>query len=82
MGGGVSIKKTLCTLVKMLNNTSLKYCVHMSVVLFQLAKVDRYQDRLTVMAYIGQFDELAVSVQPVCHVILDHVISVSPYIAN
>ena len=35
----------------------------------QLAKVDRYQDRLTVMAYIGQFDDLVVAVQPVSHVI-------------
>ena len=32
----------------------------------QLAKVDRYQDRLMVMSYIGQFDELLASVQPVC----------------
>ena len=47
------------------------------LLLFQLAKIDRYQDRLTVMAYIGQFDELLVSVQPVCHVIhtWDHVIN-------
>jgi len=39
------------------------------MVSFQLAKIDRYQDRLSVMAYIGQFDELVVSVKPVC----DHV---------
>ena len=47
------------------------------MLLFQLAKIDRYQDRLMIMAYIGQFDELLVSVQPVGHVIhkKDHVIS-------
>ena len=31
----------------------------------QLAKIDRYESRLTSMAYMGNFDELLNSAQPV-----------------
>lgn len=31
----------------------------------QLAKIDRYESRLTSMAYMGNFDELLSSAQPV-----------------
>ena len=35
-------------------------------VLFQIAKVERYEAKLSVMAFIGVFDELMRTVIPVC----------------
>ena len=38
--------------------------LHISISM-QLAKIDRYESRLTSMAYMGNFDELLSSAQPV-----------------
>ena len=40
------------------------HVLHISISM-QLAKIDRYESRLTSMAYMGNFDELLSSAQPV-----------------
>ena len=34
--------------------------------LFEMAKIERYEPRLNCMAYMGNFDELISTTQPVC----------------
>jgi len=44
--------------------TKFMHVLHISFSM-QLAKIDRYESRLTSMAYMGNFDELLSSAQPV-----------------
>jgi len=44
--------------------------------MYQLAKIDRYESRLTSMAYMGNFDELLSSAQPQIDAVLSASLSV------